>query len=96
MPSSSSSLYIIPYKLIFLSNYLMLYPCSLLLKIKVNLFASNNYVCIVLFFGHSVGGGKIGSIAILNAFSIIFGIILERSGQGHSRQGLLLTYISQV
>lgn len=50
---------------------------------------------IFLFTGQFYGGGKRGSIHIRITFSIREGIILSRSGQGVSRQGLVLTSISQ-
>jgi hypothetical protein len=42
------------------------------------------------------GGGNKGSMAILIAFSIILGMILARRGEPSSRQGLVLTSMSQV
>jgi hypothetical protein len=42
------------------------------------------------------GGGNIGSIAILNAFSIILGIILASKGLDNYKHGLLFTSINQV
>ena len=50
----------------------------------------------ILLRGKSFGGGKRGSMAILKAFSIIFGIRRARRGQPSYRQGLLFTSISQV
>jgi hypothetical protein len=43
-----------------------------------------------------IGGGNIGSIAILKTFSITDGIILLSKEQDVSRQGLLFTSISQA
>ena len=42
------------------------------------------------------GGGNRGSTATLNAFSIMDGISLAKRGQQSSKQGLVLTSISQV
>jgi hypothetical protein len=44
----------------------------------------------------SFGGGKMGSIATLKAFSTIAGMILAKRGQESYKQGLVLTSMSQV
>ena len=69
---------------------------SLLEKIRLNLFASKNSSLPTLEYAGSLGGGKIGSTAMRMAFSSIEGMILASKGQESSRQGLVLTSISQV
>jgi hypothetical protein len=61
------------------------------LKINVNLLESNKSLANVLVFGIIAGGGNKGSIAILKAFYIIFGIILANKGEESYKHGLLLT-----
>jgi hypothetical protein len=61
------------------------------LKISVNLFDSNRSEGRFFVFGMFNGGGNNGSIAILNAFSIMLGIILASKGLESSKHGLLLT-----
>jgi hypothetical protein len=60
------------------------------------LFDSNKSLCKFFVFGIFNGGGNKGSMATLNAFYIIFGIILANKGLDNYKQGLLLTSISQV
>ncbi len=67
------------------------YEISLELNINVNLLFSNSYVAKHFVFGINNGGGNSGSIAILKAFSIIFGIILAKRGLESYKHGLLLT-----
>lgn len=47
------------------------------------------------FLGEERGSGNSGSIAILKAFSSIEGIIRARVGEESSRQGFVLTSMSQ-
>ncbi len=61
------------------------------LKISVNLFDSKRSVWRFFVLGMLRGGGNKGSMATLNAFSIMFGMILASSGLDNSKQGLLLT-----
>lgn len=61
------------------------------LKMSVNLFDSKRSVWRFFVLGMLRGGGNKGSMAILNAFSIMFGMILASSGLDNSKQGLLLT-----
>lgn len=82
-------------KLVSLVRFAKISSYSLLLNIKVNLFMSNKSEANVFVFGNSLGGGNIGSTAILKAFSIIFGIILASKGDESYKQGFVLTYISQ-
>ena len=66
------------------------------LNIKVNLLLSNKSQPKLFDFGMFKGGGNIGSIAILNAFSIMFGMILANKGLDNYKQGLLFTSINHV